>query len=108
MKTVVITKSKWHTQGGKTFLNSELRSRESKRMCCLGFAAQQAGCTGLTGVGEPSCLPVAQYEKFLKAYPKINCDALIDINDNHQTTRAEKAKKIQEAGLNMGVNFVFV
>lgn len=108
MRTVVITKSKWHTQGGRTILDSKLRSRESKRMCCLGFAAQQAGCTGLTGVGEPAFLPKAQYEKFLKAYPKIGCDTLIDINDDHLTTRAEKAQKIQEAGLGMGVKFVFV
>lgn len=108
MRTVIIEKRKWHTQGGRTKTDSQLRSSQSKRMCCLGFAAQQAGCKDITNVAEPSLLKDEEYKKFLSAYPKINCDTLIDINDDKETTREEKAQKITDAGRRMGVKFVFV
>lgn len=110
MKTVVIKKSRWLTQGGKTQTDSSLYSSKSKRMCCLGFAAQQAGCTGLTDLSFPSRLPIDQYDKFRKTYPKLSpfVDQLVDINDSTTSTRAEKAAMIAEIGRKGGVNFVFV
>lgn len=108
MKTVIVKKSKWHTQGGRTKTDSYLRSNLSKRMCCLGFAAQQAGCTGLTGCAFPSDLPDVEEAKFRAAYPKINANVLAEINDNLKTTRKQKAEEITRVGKTMGVNFVFV
>ncbi len=77
-------------------------------MCCLGFAAQQAGCKGITDVGEPECLAYSEREKFFAAYPKIDCVTLIDINDDDTTTRAEKAAQITAAAKPMGIKFVFI
>ena len=108
MKTVIVKKSMWHTQGGRTKTDSMLRSSVSKRMCCLGFAAQQAGCTGLTDRAFPNDMRAEDREKFSKAYPKLRTIDLVNINDNDKTTRAEKARRITEAGREMGVNFVFV
>lgn len=108
MKTVIVKKSMWHTQGGRTKHDSYLRSDVSKRMCCLGFAAQQAGCTGLTGCAFPSDLPGTEQKKFIAAYPKLRSLELVEINDNTKTTRKQKAQEITRVGQTMGVNFVFI
>lgn len=85
-----------------------LRSSVSKRMCCLGFAAQQAGCKGLTGIAFPNGLPLSESKKFNAAYPGLDCPTLVEINDSSSTTREEKAKLITKVGKTMGERFVFV
>ena len=109
MKTVIVQKKLWHT-GSDNFL-SALRSSGSRRMCCLGFAAREAGCKGITDVSYPHELPTVEFNKFRKMFPKLNIDAcyeLVEINDSDLLTREEKAEKIHATGKKFGVNFVFI
>lgn len=110
-KIVVVKKSQWHTGGGNSNHGSALRVRETRRMCCLGFAARDAGCKGLTDVSYPSNLASEEYEKFKTRFPELTnkvCSDLANINDSEDTTRDEKAEKIAAKGKEVGVNFVFV
>lgn len=109
MKTVIVQKRLWHTNSATH--TGALRSSGSKRMCCLGFAARDAGCKDLTDRCFPNELREAEYEKFKKSFPKLSdsaCYQLADINDNDLLTREQKAEKIQAEGRQYGVNFVFV
>lgn len=109
MTRVVVNRKQWHTR--PSYIDSALRVGESRRMCCLGFAARQAGCEGLTGVDYPDELDKEEYKKFQKAFPTLNrraCVALATINDDEVMTRKEKAEKITTLGQKHGVEFVFV
>lgn len=109
MVKVVVKKSLWGAPDKKLAINSQLRSAKTRRMCCLGFCARQAGMKDITDVAFP--YEHDEYNKFKAMFPKLTIgtqDDLAEINDSSELSRKEKAKQITALGKKHGVEFVFV